>query len=181
MNFQSNSISTIQDINNNQLSAIKAMPIKNLTSDNDSTFSMYRKTYVETYNATTNSLSNSLPNTVPFYDQRTQRTGLQTTSVATKKWYGNRDASQVTTNRRNYQVGAGSLNANGETMSFNSNIEKNTVNDALRRVRGGGAVAPKKKNFSNSATYVPTPAYAPVETKSITKPIFGIKSPYIYH
>jgi hypothetical protein len=177
MNFQSNSISTIQAINNNQLTAIKAMPIKNLNSDNNSTFSMYRKTYVETYDNT----ANPLPNKVPFYDQRTRGTGFQTTSVATKKWYGNRDASQVTTNRRNNEVGAGSLNANGQSMSFNSNIEKNTVNDALRRVRGGGAVAPKKKNVSASATYVPTPAYAPVSTISTTKPIFGIKSPYIYH
>jgi hypothetical protein len=151
-NFQLNSISTIQDVNNNQLSVQKAMPLKNLTSDNDSTFAMYRKTYVEAYAMTS----------------------------ATKKWYGNRDASQVTANRRNNQVGVGSLNVNSQPMSFNSNIEKNSVNDALRRVHGGGAVAPIKKNFSKSATYVPTPSYSPVDP-SITKPIFGLKSPHLYH
>jgi hypothetical protein len=153
-NFQLNTISTIQDINNNRLSVQKAMPLKNITSDNNSTFAMYRKTYVETYS------SQSM--------------------LATKKWYGNRDASQVTTNRRNEQVGVGSLNANSLPMSFNSNVEKNTVNDALRRVRGGGAVAPIKKNFSKSATYVPSPSFAPVNPNS-TKPIYGLKSPYLYH
>jgi len=176
MNFQSNTISIIQDINNNKLSAVKAMPMKNLTSDSNSTFAMYRKTYVETYAAP----STPLPKAVPFYDQRTRQTGVQTTSLATKKWYGNRDASQVTANRRNNEVGVGSLNAAGKPMSFNSNVERNSVNDALRRVRGGGAVAPKKKNVSKSATYVPTPAFVPVAA-SVTKPIFGLQAPYLYH
>jgi hypothetical protein len=169
MNYQP----IIQDINNNQMSFMKAMPLKNLTSDNDSTFAMYRKNYVETYTPATN----PSPNTVPFYDQRTMRSGIQTTSVATKKWYGNRDASQVVANRRNNSVGVGSLNANSKTMSFNSNIERNSVNNALRRVRGGGAVAPAKKETSPSATYVPTPVYAPIQSKLI----YGLKSPYNYH
>lgn len=169
MNYQP----IIQDINNNKMPFMKAMPLKNLTSDNDSTFAMYRKNYVETYAVATN----PSPNTVFYYDQRTQRTTSQTTSVATKKWYGNRDASQVTANRRNNSVGVGSLNANSQAMSFNSNIERNSVNDALRRVRGGGAVAPAKKNASPSATYVPTPVYAPVQSKVI----YGLKSPYNYH
>jgi hypothetical protein len=153
-NFQLNTISTIQDINNNILSAQKAMPLKNITSDNNSTFAMYRKTYVETYSSQS--------------------------ALAEKKWYGNRDASQVTANRRNNQAGVGSLNANSLPMSFNSNVEKNTVNDALRRVRGGGAVAPIKKNFSKSSTYVPTPSYGPVDP-SLTKTIYGLKTPYLYH
>jgi hypothetical protein len=122
---------TKQDINNNTLSAIKSMPLKNSTSDGTSTFEMGRKVYIKTYQ----------PSTAPV--------------VNNKKWLGNRDASQVATNRRNSAIGLGTINAANQPMSFNTNDDKHVRNTALNRVRSGGAVAPLKKNANlNNA---PTP------------------------
>lgn len=171
---------SINDINNNQLSAIKAAPLKDSTSDGNSSFEMGRQGYMRTipYNP------NNMPSTSTTYNWQHRRNVQQTTSLNAgvssqymngKKWYGNRDASQVTTNRRTTQIGVGSLNASGNPMSYTSNTEKNSVQDALRRVRGGGAVAPAKKNANlNNA---PTPSFAPIQNKSI----YGIKSPTMFH
>ena len=63
-----------------------------------------------------------------------------------KKWFGNKDASQVTANARVSQVGIGTL---GSTQAFKSSTETNSVRQALNRVRGGGrAVTPMKKTLS---------------------------------
>jgi len=120
-----------QDINNNTLSAIKSMPLKNSTSDGTSTFEMGRKVYINTHPTATTPVINK------------------------KKWLGNRDASQVATNRRNSAIGLGTINVANQPMSFNTNDDKNVRNTALNRVRSGGAVAPAKKNANlNNA---PTP------------------------
>lgn len=147
----------LTNINNGALSGIKAMPQKDSTSDNTSTFSMGRHAFVNTYS--TDVLTNA------------------------KKWIGgNRDASQVTTNNRNNRIGTGSVNANGDLMAFTTYSEKinNYVTDkALQRVRSGGAVSPVKKAFSPSQTYVPTPTYRPM-TQNM-KSLYGNKMPTIYH
>ena len=62
-----------------------------------------------------------------------------------KKWYQNRDASSVISNRRNNSIGNGSLNASGGLYSMTTYEDKNYENAALRRVRAGGSVAPAKK------------------------------------
>jgi hypothetical protein len=145
-------------INNGFLQSIKGMPQKDSTSDNTSTFSMGRHAFVETYPSKT--LSN-----------------LQNNQ---KKWIGgNRDASQVTATYRNNQIGTGSLNAHGLPISFTTYKDINVVDNALRRVRSGGAVAPPKKAASLSKTYVPTPSFRPM-TQNM-KSIYGIKLPTLYH
>lgn len=141
-------------INNGVLNSIKAMPQKDSTSDNTSSFSMGRQVFMETYTANA--------------------------QLSQKKWIGgNRDASQVTTNYRNSQIGTGSLNAAGKPMSFTTYKDVNVVDDALRRVRSGGAVAPPKKAVSPSITYAPTPSFQPRSTNM--KSVYGIKTPTLYH
>ena len=142
-------------INNGALNSIKAMPQKDSTSDNTSSFSMGRQVFIDTYSATNAQLSQ-------------------------KKWIGgNRDASQVTTNYRNNQIGTGSVNANGALMGFTTYKDINVVDNALRRVRSGGAVAPPKKAVSPSRTYGPGPSFQPMSTNM--KSIYGIKTPTLYH
>jgi hypothetical protein len=136
----------IQNLNNGILQNKTAMPLKDSTSDGTSTFAMDRLNYVSSF------------------------TGHNTH----KKWVGgNRDASQTTTNRRVGAIGLGSMTS--AQNSFVSNSSKNVVNDALRRARGGGAVAPPKKAASPSIH--PTPHFPPATNKTI----YGVKSPYLYH
>ena len=143
-----------QDVNNGALNGIKAMPQKDSTSDGQSTFAMGRQRFMNTY--TTNT---------PTVQQQIQ-----------KKWIGgNRDASQVVANRKNTQIGTGSLNASGNMMSFTTYKDTNTVNDALTRVRAGGyVVQPKVRAKPNNA---PTPTFQPLGVKSH----YGIKIPNLYH
>ena len=133
-----------EDINNATLTAVKAMPIKDSTSDGTDHFAIARNEYVKT-----------LPRTA--YLQPTQTNVLNKNQ---KKWYGNstsRDSSTFTHSKEIHELGAGSLNANNAPFSFTSSIEKNTVNDALRRVRSGGTVAPIKKQYAKPLG--PTPHF----------------------
>lgn len=110
-----------QNSNNNQLSSLKAMPLKDSTTPNDSVFSMPRHQYVET----------AQPNANVYNPQ--------------KKWIGgNRDASQIVMNRRIHSVGNGSLNSDKNPMSFTSSSDKNTLREAKKRVRNGGCAVPAK-------------------------------------
>jgi hypothetical protein len=47
------------------------------------------------------------------------------------------------------------------TLSFTNGNDRNLLRRTLQRVRGGGAVAPPKKNFSPSHTFVPSPGTHP--------------------
>lgn len=160
----SNPIFINQVINNGALSAIKAMPLKDKTSDNTSSFELSRKIYENTYTtALTNDqvLSAIKPS---YYGMNGVRPTVfdGTTAPIQKKWMGstNRDASQITANRRTNSVGKGSLNYNTTdytpTLSFTNGNDRNLLNRTLRRVRGGGYVAPPKKAASPSQTYVPS-------------------------
>ena len=122
------SMFAINNINNGTLSAVKAMPQKDITSDGNSSFAMDRQYYVDT--------GNPAPN---------------------KKWYGNRDASQIATNRRVREIGLGSLNSKKALTSFTTYKSVNTVQDALTRVRAGGAVVPPK--VTHKKTNAPTPGF----------------------
>jgi hypothetical protein len=169
----------IQDINNGQLNAIKAMPIKDSTSDGTSTFEMDRKAYMRTYDGNTTNLALK-PAHLGIHSNNFNPTVFDGTHVAKQKqWYGNRDSSEVTRNRRVNSVGNGTLNAQHKTMGFTTHNDINVRSDALRRVRAGGAVAPPKKAVNVHHAYTPTPAYKPIMLKS--HGIYGIKNPTLYH
>lgn len=148
----------INTLNNGKLSGVRAMPQKDSTSDNHSTFELNRALY-----------SRTLPN------------NPASNYMNGKKWYGNRDASQVTTNRRITEVGVGSLNASNEDMSFETHNNFNTTKEALRRVRAGGAVAPAKKGANRNNA--PVPGFLPAKpaANSILSDFYGIKRPVLYH
>lgn len=110
----------IQDMNNGILHAVRAMPGKDLTSDGGSSFAISRREYSHAV-----APSNAV--------------------VLEKKWFGNRDASQITANRRIAGIGQGSLNMSASQMSFTTSNDTNTARQALNRVRGGGAVVSPKK------------------------------------
>ncbi len=111
------------EINNGILNSIKAMPFKDITSDGNSSFAMSRKDYAKTI----------------------QSTPTANTVLLHKKWFGNKDASQVTANRRMTEIGVGSLNANNKDMSFKNVVDNNTQRQALTRVRNAGSAVPAKK------------------------------------
>ena len=111
------------EINNGILHSIKAMPFKDITSDGNSSFAMSRKDYTKTVQTKPTS------NTVLLH----------------KKWFGNKDASQVTANRRMTEIGVGSLNVNNNNMSFKNVVDNNTQRQALTRVRNSGSAVPAKK------------------------------------
>ena len=107
---------TRQNINNGRLEFTNAMPMKDITSTNESSFSNARKTYLEI----------TPTHTLGVYD-------------------GNRDASSVMERRKAQATGKGSYNANGTSQSFLSPGDKNVINRALRKTRNAGSVAPAKK------------------------------------
>lgn len=112
----------IKTIQNNQMSGVAAMPLKDSTSSNENTFSMNRRNYFQTNPETANTVTQNLQ----------------------KKYTGNRDSSSVVAKRKANAVGNGSLNASKNAMSFTSNNNANTVDSAKRRVRNGGYVPPPK-------------------------------------
>ena len=114
----SNPVFIQQIINNNKLSFTKAMPLKDSTSDTTSDFELSRKIYERTYSTpltTAQVLAALKPANFGmsgFMNMHRIRPtvfdGQQAPSQ--KKWSANRDASQVTVNRRTNSVGKGSLN-----------------------------------------------------------------------
>ncbi len=119
----------LRNRNNGALVFTKAMPNKDLTSDNQSSFSMSRTNYAKTYS-----------------------------NEPTKQWFGgskNRDSSSVVNNRKTNAVGVGSLNANKELMSFTKMTIVQDENQALKRVRNGGYIVPPKTTAQNSINMTP--------------------------
>ena len=109
-------------INNGTLTGMKAMPQKDSTSDNTSNFAQDRHVYAESL------------------------TSFTATQWKQKKFIGgNRDASSVVARRRTNEVGNGSLNASGNQLSFTTTRDINVTNNALRKVRAGGAYVPPLK------------------------------------
>jgi hypothetical protein len=143
----------VQTTGTGALYGVRAMPQKAGNSDGQSSFNIARRIFTET----------TVPSSYTSIEQKQ------------KKLFGNHDASQVTSNRRNSQIGKGSLNLSGGLMSLNEYNIVNTTNDALRRVRAGGAVASQKKraNLNNA----PTKTYTPIPNKQL----YGLKSPSLNH
>jgi hypothetical protein len=113
----------IQNINNGTVSGQKSMPLKDITSNNESQFQLTRHTY-----------SKSLITTPLTNNEKLQ-----------KKWYGSKDASSVIARKKSNSVGVGSFNASGETYSMTTYNDRYTQQSALARTRSGGSVAPPKK------------------------------------
>ena len=122
--------------NNGMLRGQKVMPLKDLNSDADSSFSADRRVY-ENIQAVANT-------------QTVQQSFK-------KKWIGGcRDASDVSYRRRIEATGS-SLNPSGGDFSFTTTSDKNTRIEALNRCRNQGKCATPKIRASPSCTNVPTP------------------------
>ncbi len=100
-------------LNNGIIQSVRAMPRKDLTSDNNSTFALPRRAYTAAFNWTTVTNDEKL----------------------LKKWFGNKDASVVTSTNRINEIGLGSLNAVNAPMAFKNTSDSNTRRQALMRVR----------------------------------------------
>jgi len=128
-----NGLPTRDNLNNGTLSFPKSMPQKDLTSDGGSTNMMGRRAYEEISN------------------------GGHSVAVDKQKKFigGNRDASSVVARRRATEIGVGTMNANSQAMSFTTVKDINVGNNALRRVRAGGAYVPPAKTQHYSASVDP--------------------------
>jgi hypothetical protein len=118
--------------NNGILSARKAMPMKEMNSDGDSSFAMDRRVYI--------------------------RSPVSLETIAKKKWYGGssvRDSSVVLNKRIKNEVGVGTLNAGGNPIAFKTVKDVNVTREALVRVRNIGSCVPAKKihNYPNAPIF----------------------------
>ena len=132
------------NINNGILSNQTAMPQKDATSDGTGSFAIGRQNYVDTVSAIN---------------------GTTPSQKVAKKWYGNRDASTSTANRRIIGIGRGSFNAANVPTSFTNTADKNIVGQALSRVRSGGYVVPPKCVNGSGTAGVPFYGGIPVVGK----------------
>jgi len=136
----------IQTLNNDILTAKNAMPLKNLTTNNEQSFEIDRKLFNKAYQPPVNF---SLAQTGRSFFQR-QTPGIQhgyivdgPKTTLQKKWIGgNRDASQTALRRR--MTTTGQANQKTGPKSFNTTTDNNSRIDALARVRGGGSRVPLK-------------------------------------
>jgi hypothetical protein len=150
--------------NNGLLRGVKSMPLKDLNSDADGSFSADRRAY---------------ENLQAVDSTQTSEQAFK------KKWIGGcRDASDVSYRRRISAAGS-SLNPSGGDFAFTSNSEKNTRIEALNRCRNQGKCATPKIRASPHHTNVPTPIFqAPnlVRTQNhaiLTKGV-SISNPRLY-
>ena len=122
----------IENINNGILSSKYAMPQKDLTSDGESYFAMGRQQFMNT-------------------DTNVKK---DTISLG-KKWYSassTRDSTAILQKRVIGALGKGTLNLDGNPMSFAGHNDVNTTRDALHRVRHLGCAVPAKCRFKNINT-----------------------------
>jgi hypothetical protein len=147
----SNGKPILTELNNGITKATNGMPLKDLTTDYQSSFEMNRTLFTKSYVAKPNFRSMTLGKSII---QR-NAAGIQHSAVIDgpktvlqKKWIGgNRDASSIVANRRKNTV--------GQIMNFPGprsfvNVSDNTTRiNALARVRGGGAHVPMKVTHKN--------------------------------
>jgi len=111
----------LKAINNGTTSVPKGMPLKDLTSDNNSSFAMGRMLYSKS------------TETITTDAQKMQ-----------KKWFSNRDGSDVVRRRKLNAIGKNSLNMNSNTLSFTNTDNTNDARQALAKTRKSGGGIPKK-------------------------------------
>jgi hypothetical protein len=150
---QPNQSFVIQGQRNGILKARDAMPVKDINSTGDSDFSVDRAKYSHIHKfvppqpitAATEQYNSRI-----LFDHMGRRTVSVINSATSnangmKKWYGNRDASQIIANRRTNSVGQGSINTvAGNSISFMTKNDHNATREAKKRARCGGAATPAK-------------------------------------
>lgn len=139
---------TFKNMNNGTLRSTKSMPQKDITSDNQSTFSMGRRKYVRTLGVDTTLVNNNIPDTI--------RKNIQ------KKWYGSSstsDSTRVLNKRVNNEVGNGSLNASRTSMSFTSDSAIVPAIFNLNAIDGSGS-ATLTFNIDNGGSLITNYQYA---------------------
>lgn len=153
-----NQLFTRQTIQNGILTSRHSMPGKDSTTTDDSDFSIDRQKYIKInklipvnqYSATTHSSLNGnghiniMESNINTGKNLAILNNVKSNKDYQKKWYGNRDASQIVANRRVQAVGDSSLNADGTPISFFTKKDGNTQRDAKHRARSGGTTVPAK-------------------------------------
>ena len=153
----------ITELNNGVLNSMHAMPLKDITSNNESGFSMSRRLFFR---------SSIVANNPDFSVQQQGTTVIERESLALsnkvvidgkktalqKKWIGgNRDASSRLLRSKVMNTAHLLANNTGPT-SFKNGNDKNAVNDAITRVRSSGYRVPPsvtQKNVLPPAPPVP--------------------------
>jgi len=140
----------LREINNGILKSKNAMPSKDITSDNNATFSLGRKLFQKTAVPTTTTKTITIGKMViqrrelGLGDHQSVIAGPATTLQ--KRWIGgNRDSSGVTKRRGLNAIGKQELNPAGTAVAFKNVVDNNTQRQARRRVRHAGAAAPPQK------------------------------------
>jgi hypothetical protein len=108
-------------INNGTTDVPKGMPLKDKTSDNNSSFAMGRIMY------------SKISETITTDTQKMQ-----------KKWFGSRDSSDLVQRRKLNAIGKNSLNIDSNTFSFTNTNNTNDARQALAKTRSSGGGIPKK-------------------------------------
>ena len=153
-----------QNLNNGLTKAIMGMPQKFRYEDGTNNFSQGRKLFINTPSCSaiitgSNQSAIRVDTNTPNCSEKINNNGWSRSSVHTvhgKHTTGtiqNGKKSQVTSSDqyiqrlKNRAIGSGSTNRNNVDFSFKSNNKNNlnTVTNTVRRVRGGGCVAPAKK------------------------------------
>ena len=136
----------ITQLNNGIITAPYAMPLKNLTSNNEQSFEIDRKIFRKAYNPRRNFLIPQIGKSVVQRNAPGIQHGFIIDGPKTsfqKKWIGgNRDASKVTMRQRIRATGT--VFGNTGPQSFNTTTDNNVRINALARVRGGGSIVPPK-------------------------------------
>ena len=156
----------ITELNNGVLTSTHAMPLKDITSNNESVFSMSRRLFFR---------SSVVADKPDFSINQQGTTVIERESLALsnkvvidgkktalqKKWIGgNRDASSRLL--RNKIINTAHLLANNSgPTSFKNGNDKNAVNDAITRVRSSGYRVPPSVTQRNVLPPAPSPAVAP--------------------
>lgn len=114
-------------MNNASLSGAAAMPLKDLSSDNTSSFAMGRRNFYETSQAVQ---------------------AVQAVQAREKKFIGgNRDASSVAARRT--AVAIGRVNTSVNSFVSSDSVSRKDEFTAIRRVRSGGYVVKGNYRFPN--------------------------------
>lgn len=108
-------------INNGITLVPKGMPLKDSTSDNNSSFAMGRMSY------------SKISETITTDTQKLE-----------KKWLGSRESSDVIQRRKFNAIGKNSLNINSNALSFTNTVNSNDARQALAKTRKSGGGIPKK-------------------------------------
>ena len=134
------------ELNNGIITAKAAMPLKDLTSNNEAEFSMSRRLFNRSYINTSNFAINQTGKSVIEREslglsQKVIIDGPK--STLQKKWIGgNRDASNIISRRKISNTGNILSKTGTNDFSFKNIVDNNTAADARIRCRAGGYRVP---------------------------------------